>query len=368
MIKEALIIGSGIAGLTCAKLLSRHGWKVNVHDLYSSSPQVLLLNKTTCDLLLDIWQTSDNIFAGSSNVIKEYKIRWGTQEMPSIIKEPSVVIRKDRFIERLIEKLIDEQNVLLTINNPCDYAKLLDYEKLCKVMHHFRWTIDATGRASSLAKAVGSARHYSFGRRSIISTEVEMKNATNKETIWLETIDEGWVFLAPLEGDKGVLQLMLPVNQHQSCYFPLDYIKNTKTIKFQVSHPIGYVSAFEACPRITEPLCGSNWIAVGDAAASFDPLSGEGIGYAIREAILATAIIKGISSGLSEDGCLRHYSRRLHNTFSNHLKECYSYYSKAFHSKAWNEEIECMSELPSSIFSSNNALNYRIHGFDLEPV
>ena len=51
--------------------------------------------------------------------------------------------------------------------------------------------------------------------------------------------------------------------------------------------------------HILEPITGPGWVAAGDAAAGFDPLSSMGIGYALASGIQAARVA---SSTLAGDG------------------------------------------------------------------
>ena len=67
---------------------------------------------------------------------------------------------------------------------------------------------------------------------------------------------------------------------------------------------------FPAHPRVAWSLAGSHWLACGTAALAFDPLCGDGTGHAIREAILAAAVLRAIQRGANVDELLNHYIRR----------------------------------------------------------
>jgi hypothetical protein len=95
----------------------------------------------------------------------------------------------------------------------------------------------------------------------------------------------------------------------------------------------------DAFPQIIEPLYGNNWISIGDSSVAFDPISGEGVGNALRGCILATAVLKGIASGMAPDRCLQYYDLRLRRALLQHVTQCISFYSSAFASEKWKEEI-----------------------------
>ena len=79
------------------------------------------------------------------------------------------------------------------------------------------------------------------------------------------------------------------------------------------------VRVFPAAPRVLDRLWGPGWLAIGDAAASHDPLSGQGVTYAFEtafraaEAVLAAAPFDAIAALYQEaitDRFARHLSAR----------------------------------------------------------
>ena len=65
-------------------------------------------------------------------------------------------------------------------------------------------------------------------------------------------------------------------------------------------------------------VAGEGWMAVGDAAGLVDPITGEGLYYAIRSADLAARALLSEVSGLAEK--VTHYKRLLFRDFTNDLE------------------------------------------------
>ena len=229
----------------------------------------------------------------------------------------------------------------------------------------FDWVIDATGRASYLTTVPGLAKHYSFGLRRMITAEAKLHYSHNENASLIESLDVGWVFFAPIDKNTAILQVMVPTNPDKPGVI-LPYLLNETTIIKKLFSKIkeDSITVFKAFPKIISPLYGSNWISIGDAAMSFDPLCGDGTGQAIRSVILTAAIINGIASGLSKNECLHHYSMRLANAFFCHLRTCIEYYS-AIPSVFWKTEINLMKrDYPYRLNAYVNFL-FRLNKFNI---
>ena len=128
------------------------------------------------------------------------------------------------------------------------------------------------------------------------------------------------------------------------------------------------VTISKGAPQIASSICGKNWLAVGDAAFSVDPICGDGTGYAIREAILATTVLESICAGIPAEACLSHYTLRLQHAFSQHIKMCIQYYAEGFSASTWQKEIEQMKMALSVGLNHETKLEYKLIGFRLVPL
>lgn len=74
---------------------------------------------------------------------------------------------------------------------------------------------------------------------------------------------------------------------------------------------------------LTRPT-GDGWIAVGDAAAAFDPLSSHGIGSALAGGVWAARTVAGTLAG--DDAAFAAYSQRVFASYASYLWERHAYY------------------------------------------
>jgi flavin-dependent dehydrogenase len=367
--QTALIIGGGVAGLSCAHLLARRGWQVEIWRGLSPISPTLVLNDVTCYLLQDIWQLEET-FWENFHFLHERRVCWGIDATVRSIPQSSVVIGGNYLVERLEERLLQEHNQLVHLNeSPLFPDELASCDFWPNTGQKFTWVIDAGGRRSLIAKNLAGGKRYTFGQRYILSREV-MLPSKEQNVCWMETVPNGWIFLAPIGRNRAMLQFMVPVVPEEPEEMLTYLLDKTHFLKSFVNSFLGSISGFEAFPQILAPLCGTKWIAVGDAAFSVDPMSGDGTGYAIRGAILAASVINGIASGLDSSQCLRHYTSRLHKSFFSHIQECLKYYSGNFSSSAWKAEIELMQQAWQDNLDTVNLEDfaYRLEALNLVPL
>lgn len=329
------------------------------------STPTLVLNNVTCDLLLDVWEAGDDLLKGSYPLNERYTC-WGQEGTVSIIAQPGLAIKGNLLIENLLERLIREHGREVRLDDSSAHLrKMVDPTSFNRSVQEFDWVVDASGRASQIAQLLRAVKHHSFGQRCAISMEVPLTKTNQQHTYWIEAVQDGWVFLAPVGRDRALLQAMLPTISKEPLLAIKDLLAQTRLIRTQVADTSGPATVFKASPQIVEPLCEPGWIAVGDAAISLDPISGDGTGYALREGILAVSILNAIASGLPAHDCLHHYSLRLRKAFFSHLRECISYYSVVFPSLAWKSEIECMKYAFSNYGDHIESFLYGLKGFEL---
>jgi 2-polyprenyl-6-methoxyphenol hydroxylase-like FAD-dependent oxidoreductase len=128
---------------------------------------------------------------------------------------------------------------------------------------------------------------------------------------------------------------------------------------------------FPACPRIMSPLCGQEWLACGTAAMAFDPICGDGTAHAVREAILACAVVRAVSAGGDAAELLAHYETRLVAGFYRHLALCRQFYESGHHGPWWEAEVTALNrglEWCARKAGGGRQFRYQLNGFELQAV
>ncbi|MGE0492368.1 MAG: FAD-dependent monooxygenase [Vulcanimicrobiota bacterium] len=183
--------------------------------------------------------------------------------------------------------------------------------------------VDATGRGCQIARSFG-ARRQRFDRQVAVVGFLEgSKSLEVPPEMLLEAVPNGWWYAAPLEPGAAVAVFVtdndLDKGQPDAAWH--------KALA-ETQHTRKRFSRFDLCekPRrvsadssLLLPAFGDGWVAVGDAAASFDPLSSLGIGQALEEGLrLADFLIEAYTHG--QEPNFLYYAEETGVQFSDYLK------------------------------------------------
>ena len=112
----------------------------------------------------------------------------------------------------------------------------------------------------------------------------------------------------------------LPPGPAARAAFWRDELQRSRHIKPRVGR-----DATSSCPRVVSAcssrsliVAGDNWITVGDAAAAFDPLSSQGVAWALASGLAAAETIDGELRGRRH--ALHDYARQVEAEFSIYLE------------------------------------------------
>jgi len=204
---------------------------------------------------------------------------------------------------------------------------------------------------------------HQFGTRTAKASRVKLKTGHDVHTCWVESLERGWLFLLPGNGGEGWL---LSVGDVAS-----SLLGESRVVAAQISEVASTAGSFLCHPRIAEVLCAPGWLACGTAAMSFDPLCGDGAGYASREAILGAAVVRAVAAGGDVDAIMAHYRTRLVAGFKRHLEVCLEFYQTGGSGPWWNQEVNSLRgglEWCRQQLIGAGCFRYRLNGFALESI
>jgi hypothetical protein len=289
-----------------------------------------MLGETSQGLFRDVFEQPD-LFAGLPEIRRRVVV-WGPGAKPLSLAHSAVVVSEPALLERLQTRVGAEHEAA-------------DGEPA--------WTIYA---ARPLPP---SSVEHSFGSRTAAALPVRLR-AAEGSTCWIESLENGWLFLIPNAPDAGWL---LAVGSE-----PESLLGQSRFVASQIDAPTGPPAQFPAYPRIAWPLCGDGWLSCGTAALAFDPLCGEGAGNAIREAILAAAIVRAATSGEDPSSLISDYRARLLAGFKRHLEACREFYERGRCGPWWDGELDSLRlglEWCDRERAANREFRYQLRGFEL---
>jgi hypothetical protein len=304
------IVGDGVAACCCAHLLETRiegGERVRV--------PALIVGEATQRLIADVFGRED-VFAGLPKIERRV-VAWGSEPMD--VPHKAVVISEEDLVARL---------------GPTGAGREIG------------WTI----RASKPLPA--ECVEHRFGTRMATASSVEVIG--HPETFWVESLQAGWLFLVPgwLLAVGGEVEAML---------------SESRLIGKQIGARGPAGPSWPAHPRIVSPLCGNWWLSCGTAAVGFDPICGDGVGYGVREAILASAVVRAAAGNGDIDELCEHYRARMVAGFRRHLELCREYYRTGGTGAWWRSELEALDR-GIAWCGADPAFRYRLNEYRLERV
>ena len=194
-----------------------------------------------------------------------------------------------------------------------------------------RFLVDATGRAAFAARKQG-ARRLTLDHLIGVVYFSSQKSALDSSTL-IEATENGWWYSAALPDSRLVLAYMTDADlyarerKRSSNYF-LRQLESTKHSRSRVGSKdfIGDFRIVAANSSRLNFVAGRNWLAVGDAAMAFDPLSGQGVYKALEFGLLASRSIQQHLAG--DTSALQDYSSAVEKDFNSYLLTRKQFYAR----------------------------------------
>lgn len=186
--------------------------------------------------------------------------------------------------------------------------------------------VEATGRSRGLLRDYGSvmrrddalvaeARWFSHGREEASS-----------EGALVESIPDGWWYSASLPGGRGVAMFMTDSDlRRQNSWNDRLAEAPVTTARLESWQPVGPTIVRPANSQCSPTVAGEGWVAAGDTAAAFDPISALGIGFALRSGMEAARV--AVASLEKENTAATVYAAsviRIYNDYRTRLHAIYA--------------------------------------------
>jgi hypothetical protein len=329
-----VIRGDGVAACCCAHLLGKAGFDVALESVDRPRLPAIMLGDHALAIIRDIFDRQD-LFRKAPHIRKRM-VAWGPDSNVLAVEHSAVVVSEEMLLAELRPRL-----------TPSDAAP--------------DWTIYASRPLPA------PAVEYAFGTRMASAIAVRLKDGCDPAACWIESLESGWLFLIPHAPGSAWLLAVGSI--------PGWLLGASRVIREQIAEADAVAGEFPAFPRITaplsgitSPLSGHGWLACGSAAMAFDPLCGDGTGHAIREAILASAVIRAMAKDGPNVDILAHYEARLTAGFRRHLTLDREFYVSGADGPWWHGELEFIEDGVAwcdSRLKTHGEFRYQLKDFEL---
>jgi flavin-dependent dehydrogenase len=196
-----------------------------------------------------------------------------------------------------------------------------------------KFVVDATGRSANVASKLGAKKQRIdklVGIYQYYHASAHACHSIDSTTV-IEAMDHGWWYSAALPSGKRVVTLMTDSdfarqNQYRRGQNFRQALSHTQHLRQRLN---GHVIASQpkviaANTQRLDKLAGIGWLATGDAAFTFDPLSSLGMFKALRMAVIASYAATDYFSG--KDSKLAKFQWFANAEFASYLDKKREYY------------------------------------------
>jgi hypothetical protein len=329
-VNSVFIQGEGVAAACCAHLLSRAAIAVSGQQTGRARLPAIMLSDSAVELIRDVFG-DPGLLRELPRITKRF-VMWGGHDIPVVLEHSAIVA--------------SEVDLLSALAAPPSSIRSHEREA---------WTIFAS---KPLPDPVAEHR---FGSRLASAVPIQLIPSAEPESCWIEAVDDGWLFL--ITNAPGTAWLLAVGGAAD------DLLGKSRLVGSLIDQSALPSASFPAAPRMVSPLFGTNWLTCGTAAMAFDPICGDGTAHAVREAILASAVIRAAISGGDPAALSRHYQARLTAGFRRHLELCLQYYQSGPSTDWWHREAEAIrSGIAWCDGTKIGPAEYRMIGFDLQRI
>jgi len=336
---DALVVGAGPAGSVLATLLAREGWRVLIVDAGQGPARragetlagaarvpleelglwraVLQQNPEPAFLVRSIWSTDEAVDRDS------LRDRYG----------PAYHIDRERFDRCLLEAAIEAgcsvrhgTRVVALDREPYFRVQLAQRGNRSELVA--RYLVDATGRSASVSRKLGAMRREIDDLVGIARWYRKREPFT---ATLVEAVPEGWWYSAPVPGEGLVACLMTdactPAAHASDAEVWARCLQSGNAtaarIRGAIAHGPARVS--RAFPAVTDWDPQQGFVPVGDAAAAFDPLSGDGLCFALQSAKAGALALRETKAGNAV--AIAEYRQVVQRIFREHLARRAEHYA-----------------------------------------
>lgn len=202
----------------------------------------------------------------------------------------------------------------------------------CNRAFRASFLIDATGRKAALALRQGS-RKVIYDRlvAAVGFYGLPVEARSNDARTWVEAAANGWWYSALLPDDRLILAYLTDADllprhkEHLRLYWDTQ-LQQTRLTQQRVNANAARVDfrLLAANTSTLDLVSGLGWLAVGDAATAFDPLSSHGITYALESGLRAARAVQDLA--VPDQASAEEYGLWVNSVFNKYLQGRAFYY------------------------------------------
>jgi hypothetical protein len=330
--------GGGVSAIAAAILLRARGAEVRMSVPAGARGRIVAIPVETLALMRDLLGIgADSLRLG--RLVQRRRVDW-SNSTASVIPQVALVC--------------DRADLVAALATPLRDAGCLEHDD---TDDDADWIIEASGRPGGGAP-IGN-RVGQFARIATLPPDPQ---------IMIAATTAGWFFAAPHPVGGTAVLLVSPTAA--LCAITgedvVDRLAGTD-IQTSASKVLELSKPKSSAPALAEPISSGRRLSVGDAAFALDPLRGDGVGFALRGALLAQAVLARIDADSSSRAeCLGYYNARLRQAFVSHVRGCREHYMAAGHAEIWRHELaEMDTVLNGGRTAARKELAFRMQGRDL---
>lgn len=246
------------------------------------------------------------------------KAYWGSDQVSTVnaiftTEQSTFQMDREKFDFKLIEVAAERGATIYPRTKCLDYEQLADKSWRVSLSHptegkftvQANYLVDASGRSGNVCRKVG-VPSQKYDSLIGVGLFLALDSASKKFEQTLESTEMGWWYSACLPENKMVMTFFSDadiVSEHK--LHQLETWNKLLQKSKQIKHTIQNAQALSdklwvrnAQTQLSDARNLERFIAIGDAAASFDPISSMGIGFSISSACFAA---KHIAHELEQD-------------------------------------------------------------------
>lgn len=223
------------------------------------------------------------------------------------------------------------------------------------------YIVDGSGRKGSFVKNQKTIRVFDDRLIGVGCFGDTRPGAQLEQSILIEAVEYGWWYSAPTPNNKVSIILMTDLDivsdlKAVSCNNWMRLLRSTKETSKQLKYVESSLKpkSFLAHSSKLTTAGNKNWLAVGDAFSSHDPLSSSGIPHALGSGAFAGRVVVG--SLMGNHTLLQDYTNEISNQYLSYLKtkgEYYAHEQRWSESKFWKRRTDSIAIMSESLLEKD---------------